>query len=317
MVTKLSIAELNKHEGVRWDNLAKRIEKGKPVYINGQPTVLGSRDPAIQRQLIESCRQKNLTRFNTQTGVKLPVLFSASKCSFVELSNIDKDANFIDEKAHPLDKEIQQRLQLSNMIEHYKRKLKRDTLFCSYDGQTVFSVSSVEKTPGAVKSDIQFCDDRKIPIIWMSHKWGCSQNDFQQWGGVSSYTDRSYVVRHIERVRSKCNKSFTEGVRYGSDAVPSDDSFSIVYGKDFYGQQLGPDNVSFVAQGNVRLVESETDPTVLNIIASTMMLKNGEGIPDAYYPAIVSSYRRDRNQFGIKNHRVGFYPKNQSAITWL
>ena len=54
MVTKLSIAELNKHEGVRWDNLAKRIEKGKPVYINGQPTVLGSRDPAIQRQLIRS-----------------------------------------------------------------------------------------------------------------------------------------------------------------------------------------------------------------------------------------------------------------------
>lgn len=316
MVTKLSVAELNKHEGVRWDNLAKRIEKGKPVYINGQLTIIGSSNPVTQRQLVAACKQRNLTSFKTRFGINLPVLFSATARSFVNLSDIDKDANFIDEKAHPLDKEIQQRLRLSNMVEHFKRKHGRDVIYCTFNDKDVFSVASVEKTPGSVKSDIQFCNERGAPVIWMSHKWGSSQNDFQQWGGVSSYTDRPYVCQHLEKIRSLCSKSFVEGVRYGSNTVPVDESMSIVYGKDFYGERLGSDNVSFVAQGDVKLVET-SDSSVLKIVASTLLLENGSMIPDPYYPAIVSSYRRDRNQFGIKNHRVGFYPKNQSAITWL
>ena len=52
-------------------------------------------------------------------------------------------------------------------------------------GKVVHQVFTAASTPGTPKSDFHLLDLDGKEIVWISHKDGKTQKDFQQWGGIS------------------------------------------------------------------------------------------------------------------------------------
>jgi hypothetical protein len=88
-----------------------------------------------------------------------------------------------------------------------------------------------------------------------------------------------------------------------------------VYGLDFKeGGPYGEQNVQALYQGPIEYEKTKEDGKTFTITANHVI--NSPDIPQGdYTPYFYATFRRNRNQFGIKDVRFGVYSKvyNRSA----
>jgi len=183
----------------------------------------------------------------------------------------------------------------------------------AYEGIT--GMVNIPKTP---KSDFAYIAGDS-PVIFISHKDGKTAKDFQQYGGVSQpgVINHPEVQDFVKAVKNQLQDP-TQMVRGTAFTRPVEDPELIrklVYGLDFKeGGPYGEQNVQALYQGPIEYEKTKEDSKTFTVTANHVI--NSPDIPqDDYTPYFYATFRRNRNQFGIKDVRFGVYSKayNRSA----
>ena len=178
-------------------------------------------------------------------------------------------------------------------------------------GRKVYQVSDVATTPGTPKSDFHLLDLNDNEIVWISHKYGTTPRDFQQWGGISAKNE-PVINKHpeVQQFLKDMNELYPEGVPRATNLYRTikDNKLKMmsVYGSDFHIQNrnLGRQNVSILIQGPVRLRKSNSTYQ----FTSHHIHINGARMLGGFEPVLTASYRSDRNDGGVKNTRITISP---------
>jgi hypothetical protein len=183
----------------------------------------------------------------------------------------------------------------------------------AYEGIT--GMVNIPKTP---KSDFAYTVGDS-PVIFISHKDGRTAKDFQQYGGVAQpgVVNHPEVLDFVKAVKNELQNP-TQMVGRTAFTRPVENPELIrklVYGLEFKeGGPYGEQNVQAVYQGPIEYEKTKESPDVYIVTANHVI--NSPGIPEGdYAPYFFATFRRNRNQFGIKDIRFGVYSKiyNQSA----
>lgn len=190
-------------------------------------------------------------------------------------------------------------------------------------GNESFDVSSCEKFVGRThkskyglqydpKCDFYLKDVDGNPLVFISHKNGTKARDFQNWAGISEkgstrvYSHKS-TQRFIEALRMKYPGGMEKGCRALAMKIASEDSeitLMSVYGED-YGKEKGWNNVHLVLQGEVTIVGSKDNYSLM----ASHVLTNGTIPTGGYEPVFMARYVGDRDNF-VKYCRAGIFPKD-------
>lgn len=166
-----------------------------------------------------------------------------------------------------------------------------------------------EKTESPLpKSDFHFYDDNGRALIFCSYKDGKRAKDFQQYGGVSQASGmypkfKKEIDTFAEMVRIDSDGELKSGYSAISDGASKELKMHSIFGKD-YGKPFGKNNVQVVLQGDVDIVSFGSS---FKIDATHMMVTGQE--PKGDYDAEISTVKKDRNEFGVRNSRFGVSPK--------
>ena len=170
-------------------------------------------------------------------------------------------------------------------------------------GNTIFNVSSVEKTPGVVKSDFHFVTEDNTPVIWISHKKGSNSRHFQQWGGLSKFAFHDEVKKFVKDIK----ELYPDGVDPTTTIIREieDETLMIksIYGEGF-GSETNENNVTLVIHGDMSFVSNQE----YYEIKAEHIRYNGNLPAQEFQPVFTASYRKMRNDFGIPNTRITVSP---------
>lgn len=175
-------------------------------------------------------------------------------------------------------------------------------------GGTVYkNISGAKTVPGFPKADFTLENEDGESVVFLSHKAGSTAKQFQQYGGISDFSDHPEVKEFIAAVKDELEdpEQMVPGSGFKKAIESKDLILKAVYGNDFQpGRDFGINNVQALVQGPVKVEKSgdtyflDSNHTVLN-----------PAIPDAgYYPTLYATFRKNRNQFGIRDIRFGIYP---------
>ena len=230
------------------------------------------------------------------------------------LQDLRKDAGF--GGMNSLKREEQALALFQQRLDIEKHNFHADMIPIVVAGQCYY-VSSVESTPGTPKSDFHFTDLFGREVVWISHKHGKSPRCFQQWGGASAKVEPN-IHWHEE------TQEFAASVRAANIAPATTIARAIkderlqnlaVYGNEF-GGPYSQNNVHMVIQG-LPTISSNTGNVHFDIVSHSVHT-NGDKMPEPYAPTFMAMFRGDRNDFGIRNCRVGISPKHARLITnWI
>lgn len=172
-------------------------------------------------------------------------------------------------------------------------------------GESKHDVKKVDKTPGTPKSDMHFLDVNSNEVIWLSHKAGSKPTDFQQFGGMTEKGIRESpeITDFIHTTQKMFPSGIPNKTTVARKIEDSNLKLKSVYGID-YGKELGRQNVSLVVQGNLKL---EANNGFYSVNAN-MVHVNGVAMANNYEPVLMSSYKGDRTQFGVKGARFTISP---------
>lgn len=200
---------------------------------------------------------------------------------------------------------------LNIQIEDIKAEFQIPTVPISISN-TVYQVASVSKVGGTPKADMVFKDEKK-EVVWISHKDGKHPRDWQQYAGLSDLYDHAETIAFIGDVHSAFPNGLESGTCVGRKIKDQKLKKRAVYGLD-YGKKYGIDNVSYIIQGSISLTK-EDDYYKLN---ANLIHKNGDILKGDYEPILMANYRTDRDQFNVKNCRMGIYPISSRKIgKWI
>jgi len=151
------------------------------------------------------------------------------------------------------------------------------------------------------------------PVIFISHKDGRTAKDFQQYGGIS----RPGIVNHpevqdfVEAVKNSLQDPAQMEARTAFARPVKDPELihKLVYGTEFKeGGPYGEQNVQALYQGPIEYEKNSQDPKTFTATANHVI--NNPDIPQGdYTPYFYVTFRRNMNQFKIKDSRFGVYSK--------
>lgn len=302
-MSTLSAAELRKYEW-RIPTFLERLSSG--TFLNTSNSEI--RLSYTGEDLAERLRNSPVREVNK-------ILFMGDDGCEYRLRDLLKDRGFGGGSV-PLKREDAALALIRQRLEIIKHNTASDSIPVVI-GSECYYVSDVATTPGTPKSDFHFVSPTGDELVWLSHKHGNSPRSFQQWGGCSMRNEPN-IHRHEE------TQAFAEQVRTLSFGAGSTVAKLIqdanlqhlaVYGND-YGKEFGQNNVQLVIQGEPTLT-SNTSNSHFDVRAFGVH-QNGEVLPTVYRPSFMAMYRTDRNDFGIKNCRVGISPKNARLVKeWI
>lgn len=224
----------------------------------------------------------------------------------------------------PTARENEQLSALRRQIDQAKIQQCSSTINLLVDGKS-YAVSQAVSTPGTPKSDFHLVDNDGNEVVWISHKAGKSPTDFQQWGGVSKSREPN-IFSHPETQAfiNDLKSDFPIGLpRRTSVFRRIKDSrlkMMSVYGNKFQSAPLGRQNVSMVAQGNLRLKPHgarrcyEITANQVHCNGETMtgdydpVLLAANKLDVDYDPVFMATYKGDRSDAGIKGTRIVIAP---------
>lgn len=177
-----------------------------------------------------------------------------------------------------------------------------------------YSISSVRKTKGYPKSDIELLDG-ETPVVWLSLKKGKTAKNILQYGGISK---KWRLSANLSDKDEECIDKFVNGVKelYNTDKLSVDvystDITNELKMKALYGSDCGHDskygknNVNAIIQGDIHLKEKGDKKYVLT---ADFIHYNPE-IPDGdYAPRFCTKINTPkRNDYGMEKVRLGIFP---------
>lgn len=180
---------------------------------------------------------------------------------------------------------------------------------------------NVEKVIGTPKADFIF-EISGNPPLYISHKDGKSADDFQQYGGMDSVRDHTFVKEFINFIQEKVGNEFVSGQVFAVVIPKEHEDLAIkaIFGNDASGKNKNwsKDNIQIVMQGEIKFEQSKIDESAYEIsptghILYHPALTDGQlsiNTNDPYWPALYVRYSKgDGGSFGFKNGRFMIWPQ--------
>lgn len=197
-----------------------------------------------------------------------------------------------------------------NQLQEAKSKLASGIVPIKIGGET-YEVSTIQKTPGSLKSDFHFINQMNREIVWVSHKDGKKAIDFQQWSGMteSAIEEEKEVQDFIASVKLIYPLGIDQGKTVARKIESKTLRLKSVYGVG-YGGPYGKQNVTLVAQGPIDI---KSEGRYYKICSNHVML-NGEDPKGDFEPVMMAVYKGDRSQYGVKGARFTIQPLGSRKI---
>ena len=182
-------------------------------------------------------------------------------------------------------------------------------------GNKTYQVFDVVSTPGTPKSDFHLVDIEGKELVWISHKDGKTEKDFQQWGGMSQRVEPTIFShkesqKFINDMLGLYPKGIPNATTVARKMKDKNLKMMAVYGNE-YGKALSRQNTSLMLQGHVELKKKGS----AFVIEAYHTHINGEEMTGGYEPVFMAIYKGDRSDMGIKGARVVIAPFGCRKIT--
>jgi len=302
----LSVADLSKRDN--WNLILIKIEGKIPfILTTGAETTVGHKDTKkhkIYVDAIKSISVPNIRSSFLQVGSS--IVFTTIDGKKIKLTDIQKTKEF-GSAGNTTAKEDAALEQLRSHIISIKKQTGLNEIPIHMNGK-IFNVSDAESTPGTPKSDFHLLDKNNKEVVWISHKDGRTEKDFQQWGGISEKEEKVNHHKETQQFILECQSIF-------GDKIPNATTMSkkiknkvlkcmAIYGVD-YGSAFGRQNVNVCYQGSLSVVKFGS---YYFIVTSAHEHWNGEVPSGGYDPVFMITYKGDRSQFGISGARLTISP---------
>lgn len=303
-MASLSINELYKRNN--FDIFVRRISIGQGFYLVDND-ILVILDPVILNSLSEI---NDLNKFRYGRSIILPTIHGYS----IPLSKLYKDSDFSNRTQYATAKQDEQISYLVNTIDDIKEKINQDFINIKITN-TIYTVKTIETLNDKSKTDFCFKDINGNRVGFVSHKYGNSPKDFQQWSGTSSRFQKD-IFDHYETQDfiNSLKKIFPNSLPPASTVARKikDNKLKLiaVFGNDF-GKDFGLNNVEAVMQGRL-ILKNNNDHYILE--GSHYTIKNGELPLYGYDPVFMAVHKKDRGDHWIKNCRLTINPIGSRKI---
>lgn len=296
-MASLSMKELSKRNN--FSIFTKRISIGQGFYVIGKDELI-----LLDTSILDVIDDlEGLRYYEKSRSVLLPVIGGSD----VKLTSLYKDSEFSNRTQNTTIKQDLEVYSLSHKLEEIKKKTNKPYVDVRVS-ETIYRVVSVILSPFGYKSDFHFMDIEGSNVLHISHKYGNSPRDFQQWSGTSkrfqkTISDHPEVISFISALQDMGNelpRASTVARRIKDDRLKQ----LAIYGTDF-GSDFGLNNVEAVLQGSLSL---KNIGDCYMLIASHHGLRNPVVPSQSYEPVFLAVHKKDRRDHGIKNARVTINP---------
>ena len=283
------------------------------IKTNGYFTLnegYGKRVQITQKFAYQLKSLQDLEKFKDNKGsVILPTGSTGS--SSIRLSQLFKDDAFKTRTGNPTAKEEYQIKFVREQLEKIKQKIGSDFIKLRV-GNNTYEVTEVEKTPGTLKSDMNFIGRNGVRLGFCSLKDGATAGAIQQWGGASVSREpliaaHPEVVAFVKTAKEMFPNEIPQGTTVAREISDQKLRMQGIYGSG-YGGSLSANNVDVLLQGTVKI--NSINFTEYKITGSAMTHSNGSTLPSEYQPVLMAIYKGDRSDYGIKNARINLYSKS-------
>lgn len=321
----LTFYDLKKRGGFRFKILADKIKNKDPFnLIQGSPTTLTFIDPQYQAAFaaaddnkIKSFANKNINLFN---------FFEDAQGEEYSISDLLKDNTFGGRGtgSGTLVEDYNLKL-LNDKIEQLKQKNGTSSISVIVNGTKYDGIIGAKTQKGTPKADFYLVrlktnqstnneeplsDEDLEPVVWISHKKaggaGPSADDFIRWSGYTMYANDPEVEMFNKALNDFLQQNNLSGLpnktRFVAPISNKEFIHKLIYGPD-YGKDYSKDNVNIVLQGEIFLEPKGSNTYELSA-EHVLTPPNIPGIDSEYYPYLTSSYRADREMFGIPNNEA-------------
>ena len=187
-------------------------------------------------------------------------------------------------------------------------------------GVTIPNVIGAMGAPGAKqdpKADIVFvtCKDGCLEYTgYASLKDGTEVKHFQQWGGLSQFSNHPEVEKFGEDLKQMYPKGITAaggGVNVGREIQDRDMKIKAIYGPSYRRGQYSSESVQFVIQGTPQRIQKQGNSYRL-ITGSTHIYSDStqdqnELMTGATRPVFMARSDTRRNDLGVPGTRIFIY----------
>jgi len=296
-MASLSMKELSKRNN--FSIFTKRISIGQGFYLVGMDELI-LLDTSILDQIDDL---EGLRYYEEKNSILLPTM-GGNK---IKLTSLYKDSEFSNRTQNTTIKQDLEVYSLSHKLEEIKKQTNKPYVDVRVS-ETIYRVASVISSPFGYKSDFHFVDTNGNAVMHVSHKYGNSARDFQQWSGTSKrFQERIFnhpetikFISTLQSIGSELPRASTVARRISDDLLKQ----LAIYGTDF-GSEFGLNNVEAVLQGNLSL---KNIGDCYMLIASHHGLRNPVVPSQNYEPVFLAVHKKDRSDHGIKNSRITINP---------
>jgi hypothetical protein len=295
-----------------WLKYDWRIEVFLKKYKNKEPFELRNGQKVVfqfYKDTYDAMASRDTKRINSI------ILFGSSKGSQYKVSDIGKNKEFGGKGAGAgTAKEDRELESLKDQIDAAKAAIANSTVPITINGKK-YDVYGAESTPGTPKSDFHLVDINGNEVVWISHKDGRTQKDFQQWGGISQRAEpKIYNHPEVQSFISDLKDKYPNGLPNATSFYRKikDENLKMmsVYGNE-YGSKMSRQNVSILLQGPVKLTKQGSTYT----LTSYHTHYNGDDITGPYEPVLAAIYKGDRSDAGVKGTRIVIMPIQGRKMT--
>jgi len=171
-------------------------------------------------------------------------------------------------------------------------------------GKEYKGIVKAETVKGVPKADFTL-NTQEGPAIFLSHKDGTTPKHFQQYSGFKGLEEYEEIKSFVEAVRKASNGELEPKASYKRALLNDEVKRKSVYGLDQGSEEFGVNNCQAILQGPVKFEAQESGDYV---IKANHQVNNPDIPSGGYEPMLYVTFRRDRNNMGIKNARFGIYP---------
>ncbi len=304
----LSFFDLKKRGGFRFKIIADKIAKKSPFTLNqGSPKTLSFINPEYQTAFenADDAKIKQLAGSNINTFK----FFEDEAGEEYSIQDLSKDKDFGGKGAGS-----------GTVVEDYNLKVLNDKIQALIEknngkpinvivnGDTFNNIIGAKSQFGTPKADFNLINTEENPVVFISHKKaggkGASADDFIRWSGYTMYADHPEVKVFNQALSKFLQDNNLQGLPNGTRFIsPIQDPKLIqklIYGPKF-GEANSKDNVNIILQGEISLISKGNNTYELTAehVQAPPSLPEGE-----YEPYLTSSYRADREMFGIPNNEA-------------
>jgi len=304
----LSFFDLKKRGGFRFKIAADKVAKKSPFTLNqGSPKTLSFIDPEYQSAFenADDNKIKQLAGSNVNTFT----FFEDEAGEEYSIQDLSKDKDFGGKGAGSGTVVEDSNLRaLNDKIQSLVEKNNGESINVIVNGKTFSDIIGAKSQFGTPKADFNLIDSEEKPIVFISHKKaggkGASASDFIRWSGYTMYAEHPEVKAFNEALVKFLQDNNLQGLpnktRFISPIQDDELIQKLIYGPG-YGGANSKDNVNIILQGEIDLLPKGNNTYELTAqhVQAPPSLPEGE-----YQPYLSSSYRADREMFGISNNEA-------------